>query len=198
MTASPVRPTAADEHARPGTTPADEHARFATPTGAPTSADVERWLMELDIQPIDRGEREAVHSWDVVLDGRRRRRLRITLIHAADIGLLAWAHYAPPINDSFRKSYRQLLHWNDELPFAKFALGEDERIVLSAELPPDRLDRDRLGEVLARLLTIADERLEESAAWLWPGGRRPADEPEPRPWPLLERYAPATPDEAVT
>jgi hypothetical protein len=137
-------------------------------------------------------------SWDLLVDGRRRQDIRATLIFDPSLALVCWIHYAPPLNDAFRASYRRFLRWNDELPFAKFALGEDERIVLSVELPPGSLDRDRLGEAMARLLTIADERLDESAAWLWPGGRRPADEPEARPWPMLERYAPGTTDEAGT
>jgi hypothetical protein len=158
-----------------------------------TAADVERWLGELALEPVDRGERDGVHSWDVVLDGRRRRRLRVTLILADDVGFVAWAHYAPQLSDSFRKSYRKLLRWNDELPFAKFALSEDERIVLTIETPPGGLDRDRIGDVLARLLTIADDLLDDSATWLWPGGHRPKDEPLPETWPLLGDYAPAEP-----
>ena len=54
-------------------------------------------------------------------------------------------HYAPPITDSFRVSYRKLLRWNDELPFVKFAVSVDERPVLTAELPVATLDRDALG-----------------------------------------------------
>ena len=41
--------------------------------------------------------------------------------------ILLWVHFAPPLNDSFRVSYRQFLRWNDELPFVKFALSADER-----------------------------------------------------------------------
>ena len=204
MTASAARPEAVNEPARPRGdaggglarvaqgSPSDAPPRLGTPA-APV--DVERWLAELAIEPVDRGVREAVHSWDVVLDGRRRRGLRVTLILAAEVGLVVWAHYAPPLNDSFRKSYRLLLRWNDEQPFAKFALGEDERIVLIAELPPTAVDRDALGEALARLLAIADDRLDESAGWLWPGGRRPAKDAAPVPWPLLDRYAPVPPRE---
>ncbi len=197
MTSLPARPDAAVDHARPRA-PEAAPGSAATAPGTATdhaspAADVERWLAELALEPVDRGERDGVHSWDVVLDGRRRRRLRVTLILAGDVGLVAWAHYAPQLSDSFRKSYRKLLRWNDELPFAKFALSEDERIVLTIEMPPGGLDRDRIGDVLARLLTIADDLLDESAAWLWPGGHRPKDEPLPETWPLLDAYAPAQP-----
>lgn len=193
MSASVARPGAADEHVRvaDALTRPREPASRSRAHARPIPDDVERWLADLRVEPVDRGEREGVHSWDVVLDGRRRRRLRITLILAPDLGLVAWAHYAPPLNDSFRKSYRSLLHWNDETPFAKFALGDDERIVLSAEVPPAALDREALGETLGRLLSIADDRLDASRDWLWPGGRQPAGEPPAEPWPLLDRYAPA-------
>lgn len=116
--------------------------------------------------PIERAEREGVHSWDVLLDGRRRKRIRLTLILDPGLGLLGWVHYAPPLTDNFRKTYRQLLRWNDELPFAKFAISEDERPALIAELVADELGRDGLGLLLARLLAICDLLYPESAAWV--------------------------------
>ena len=74
----------------------------------------------------------------------------------------------------FRKSYRRLLRWNDEFPFAKFSVAEDERPVLAVELPiADGLDADALGLALARILGIADRLLDESKDWLWIGGRMP-------------------------
>ena len=93
----------------------------------------------------------------------------------------------------FRKSYRKLLRWNDEFPFAKFSVGEDERPLLAVELPLDRgrLDaRRELGLALARIVGIADRLLDESKAWLWIGGRMPdqADR-TPRNVALLERFA---------
>ena len=130
-------------------------------------------------------------AWDVVLDGRRRHDLRVTLILDPAIGLICWAHYAPPINDMFRKSYRKLLRWNDELPFVKFAVSEDERPILTAELPPGAVDADALGLALARLLAVSDRLLDESADWIWLGGRRPAgyDDRPARHAALLDRYA---------
>ena len=95
--------------------------------------------------------------------------IRVTLILDPALALLCWVHYAPPINDSFRVSYRKLLRWNDELPFVKFAARDDERPVLTAELPARRLDRDALGIALARLLAVCDLLLDESVRWLWPG-----------------------------
>jgi hypothetical protein len=160
---------------------------------APAPDDVEAWLTELGLEPLERADREGVTSWDLVLDGRRRAALRVTLILDPSLALICWAHYAPPINDSFRKSYRKLLRWNDELPFVKFSVGEDERPLLVAELPANALDRDALGVALARQLAVADRYHEESVDWLKGGGWRvtgpddPADGPGIR---LLDRYAP--------
>jgi Putative bacterial sensory transduction regulator len=138
-------------------------------------ADVEAWLDDLGLAPLERADREGVTSWDFVLDGRRRAALRVTLILDPSLALICWAHFAPPINDSFRRSYRTLLRWNDELPFVKFSIGEDERPLLITEIPIDGADRDTLGVALARQLAVADRFHATSAAWLkaggWPTGR---------------------------
>ena len=134
---------------------------------------MERWLGELELRPVERSTRDGISSWDLVLDGRRRFGIRLTLILDPSLGLVVWVHYAPPIGDSFRKSYRKLLRWNDEYPFAKFGLSEDDRPVLTSELPVRYVDRDELGLAIARMLAICDQLLDESTAWLWPGGRCP-------------------------
>jgi hypothetical protein len=126
-----------------------------------------------------------VESRDVRLDGRRRAAIRVTLIVAPGVGLLAWAHFAPALGDSFRKTYRRLLRWNDELPFVKFALAEDERIMLTAEVPAADLDRDAVGRSLARLVAVCDLLHEESKGFL---GDWAAPKPV-APTTLLERYA---------
>jgi hypothetical protein len=147
--------------------------------GAPAlrPADVERWLTDLGLEPVDRAERDGIASWDLVLDGRRRFDLRVTVILDPALALICWAHFAPPISDGFRKSYRKLLRWNDEFPFAKFSVGEDERPLLAVELPiadaPGLPTADGLGLALARIVGIADRLFDESADWLWLGGRRP-------------------------
>jgi hypothetical protein len=160
----------------------------ATDAPEPGPVHVEGWLAELGIEPIERAERDGVHSWDLLLDGDRRRDVRITLILAPGVGLLAWAHYAPPLNDSFRKSYRQLLHWNDELLFAKFALAEEERIVLVTELPARSLDRDGLATALCRLLLICDALLDASAHWVYFGRPAPPAIGAGRQQAFIERY----------
>lgn len=152
--------------------------------------DVEGWLDELGIAPETRVDRDAVTSWDLDLDGRRRFGIKVTLILDPSLALIVWVHFAPPIGDSFRKSYRKLLRWNDEFPFVKFAVAEDERPILTAEIPIDLADRDELGVALARVLAICDQLLEESAHWLWYDGRIPASgDRASRQVGLFARYA---------
>jgi len=164
--------------------------------GAPVRpADIERWLDELDLTTEARSDREGVTSWDLRLDGRRRFDLPVTLILDPELALICWVHYAPPIGDAFRKSYRRLLRWNDEFPFAKFSLAEDERPVLATELPIRSLDRDELGLALARSLAISDRLLEESAAWIWIGGTIPDSSGRTsRGERLIARYADRMPE----
>ncbi len=71
--------------------------------GTALPADVERWLAELDVEPVDRAERDGIASWDLVLDGRCRFDLRVTVILDPSLGLICWGHFAPPITDMFRK-----------------------------------------------------------------------------------------------
>jgi hypothetical protein len=140
---------------------------------APTPADVEGWLGELELAPGERVERESVASWDLRLDGRRRFDVRVTVILDPATAAFVWVHLAPPIAHTFRVSYRRLLRWNDEFPFAKFALTDDDRPILAVELPVDRLDRDELGLAIARALAICDVLLDDVAEWAWVGGRIP-------------------------
>lgn len=144
-------------------------------TGSPavSPADVEAWLDEIGLAPSGRAEREGITSWDLVLDGRRRFDLRVTVILDPALAMICWAHYAPPISDMFRKSYRKLLRWNDEFPLAKFSIGEDERPLLAVELPIAEVNADALGLAIARILGIADRLIDESKDWLWLGGRMP-------------------------
>ena len=157
-------------------------------------ADVEGWFTELGLTPSERAEREGIASWDLVLDGRRRFGLRITVILDPALAIICWAHYAPPISDMFRKSYRKLLRWNDEFPFAKFSVGEDARPLLAVELPIVGTGADELGLAIARILGIADRLLEESGDWLWIGGRVPdPGDRAPANAAFLDRFAPRLP-----
>ena len=156
----------------------------------PAALDVERWLAELGLVPDERAERDGVASWDFVLDGRRRFDIPVTVILDPALACIVWVHYAPPLTDGFRRSYRKLLRWNDEFPFAKFAVATDERPVLTAELPIRHVDRDELGLTIARLLAMCDQLAEESARWIWLDGKvPPAGERVSRQVGLFARYA---------
>ena len=151
---------------------------------------VDSWLAELELEPIDRGERDGIHSWDLRLDGLRRADVRLTLILEPASAMLLWVHFAPPLNDSFRVSYRQFLRWNDELPFVKFALSADDRPVLTSELDVAVLDRDALGVAIGRLLAVCDLTLDRAAVWLFPGARKTPEMGRPsHQAALFERYA---------
>ena len=153
------------------------------------AATVDAWLAELGIEPVDRGERDGISSWDLRLDGRRRPDIRLTLILDPGSALLLWVHYAPPLSDAFRVSYRQFLRWNDELPFVKFALSADDRPVLTSELTAAGLDRDTLGVAIGRLLAVCDLTLDRAVVWLYPGRKSPPPMDRPsRQAGLFERY----------
>ena len=157
---------------------------------APGTVDVERWLTELGLVPAERADRDGIASWDFVLDGRRRFDIPVTVILDPSLACIVWVHYAPPLTDGFRRSYRKFLRWNDEFPFAKFAVAEDERPVLTAELPIGHVDADELGLALARLLAMCDQLAEESARWIWLDGNvPPAGERVSRQVGLFARYA---------
>jgi len=169
---------------------------------APTAETVEGWLRELHLQPGPRVDRDDISAWDVVLDGRRRRDLRTTLILEPALGLIVWAHLAPPIGDGLRKAYRSLLRWNDEFPLAKFSIADDGRPILAVELPLRWLSADELGLALVRVAGVADRLFDETRGWLWIGGRVPDgyDGQAGRTDELLDRFAPRMPElfEAVT
>ncbi len=158
---------------------------------ATTPEAVEAWLAELGLAPAARVERDGVSAWDLTLDGRTRRDLRITLILDPTIGAIVWAHLAPPLLDGLRKSYRTLLRWNDEYPLVKFSIADDGRPTAAVEIPTRWLDADELGLALARVAGVADRVFEETRGWIWIGGRVPDGyaEREIRNATLLDRYA---------
>ncbi len=133
-------------------------------------ADVEAWFTNLSLEPLERAEREGLVSWDLLLDGVLRPALRVTVILDPTFALIVWGHFAPPINDYFRRSYRTLLRWNDELPFVKFSIGEDERPLLTHELTVGQATADTLGLALARMVAVADRCFETTVPWLKAGG----------------------------
>ena len=145
----------------------------STVHGAPIAAEVARWLRELGIEAGAQVERDGITAWDLTLDGRMRRDLRVTLILDPTIGAIVWAHLAPPLLDGLRRSYRTLLRWNDEFPLVKFSIADDGRPMAAVEIPSRWLDADELGLALARVAGVADRVFEETRDWLWIGGRVP-------------------------
>lgn len=151
-------------------------ARLTTPTRATTpaqAATIEAWLGELAVEQGVRAERDGIVAWDLVVDGRTRRDLRVTLILDPAIGAIVWAHLAPPLLDGLRRAYRTLLRWNDEFPLVKFSIADDGRPIAAVEIPARWLDVDELGLALARVAAVADRVFEETRGWLWIGGRVP-------------------------
>lgn len=167
-------------------------AARANAVGAVGAATIEAWLRELGLEAGARVERDGIVAWDLALDGRTRRDLRVTLILDPAIGAITWAHLAPPLLDGLRKAYRTLLRWNDEFPLAKFSIADDGRPIAAVEIPSRWLDADELGLALARVAVVADRVFEETRVWLWIGGRVP-DGYAARPIrneALLERFTP--------
>lgn len=121
--------------------------------------------------------RDALISWDLLLDGERRRGLQVTLIaDPRDEGaLIVWGHLAPPLGDGLRKAYRTLLEWNDRFLFAKFAIASDGRPTIAVELPFASSRDEDLSASLARVVLIADALFDETAAWMRAGGVTTAD-----------------------
>jgi hypothetical protein len=158
---------------------------------ATTPEAIEAWLSQLGLVPSPRVERDGVLAWDLTLDGRVRRDLRVTVIFDPAIGAIVWAHLAPPLLDGLRKAYRSLLRWNDEIPLVKFSIADDGRPTAAVEVPTRWLDLDELGLALARVAGVADRLFDETRGWLWIGGRVPEKyaERDVRNVALLDRYA---------
>lgn len=163
---------------------------------APTADRLASWLDALGLAAGPRTDRDGISAWDLVLDGRRRLDLRVTLILDPSLGLIVWTHLAPPLGDGLRKAYRTLLRWNDEFPLAKFALADDGRPILSVEIPLRWVDADELGLALVRVAGIADRLFDETRPWVWIGGRFPAgyEARERRNADLLARFAARLPE----
>jgi hypothetical protein len=150
---------------------------------------VDRWLAALDVPVAARTERDGTTAWDLVLDGSTRTGVRLTLFLQPGLGMVAWVPYAPALTNAYRVTYQQLLVWNDELPFVKFGLDPELRLVLSAELPARALDVDALGLAIARLLAVCDRLFGASEGWLPPGPQATNPDAAAAGARLLARYA---------
>ena len=156
-------------------------------------ADVEAWLTELGLEPLERADREGVTSWDLVLDGRRRAALRVTLI----LDPIARAHLLGPLRPADQRFLPQVVPGAAALErrAAVREVLDRGRRAAAARRGAARgaaLDRDALGIALARELAVADRFLDETVDWLKGGGWPPtpvaagAEGPGTR---LLARYA---------
>ena len=129
------------------------------------AASIDRWLGELGVEVVGArgGAEDPAMSRDVVVDGRRRYDLRITVAWVAGIGTSLWAYYGFEAMEIPKRIYARMLRANFDYPFVKFAMTDDDRPMLMTELPPAALDRDELGRGLVRLAVVADRLLEETA-----------------------------------
>jgi len=154
---------------------------------------IDAWLAELGLEVVDAAEApggEAV-SRDLVLDGRRRFDLRVTVAWVAGVGCSLWAYYGLEAMAIPKRVFSRMLRANFEYPYVKFAMTDDDRPMLMTELPSSSLDRDELARGLTRLVIVADRLLEETALAVadrgvlpdWAGRER-------RNAALLERYGP--------
>jgi hypothetical protein len=128
---------------------------------------------------------------DLILDGRRRFDLPVTVVWIDGVGLNLWAHYGPSEMEAPRRVLLEMLHANGEYPFVKFGLSEDDRPLLMTELSPTAVSEAALGHALVRLAIVADRLLEVTAPAVASRGRLPDWEGRTgRNDPLLERYGP--------
>ena len=126
---------------------------------------IDRWLGELGLEVVA-GTGEAggpALSRDVVVDGRRRFDLRVTVAWVAGVGCSLWAYYGLEAMEIPKRVYARMLRANFDYPYVKFALTDDDRSMLMIELPTAALDRDELGRGLVRLAIVADRLLDETA-----------------------------------
>lgn len=125
----------------------------------------DRWLRELGLEVV--ASSGSLHdealSRDVIVDGRRRFDLRVTVAWVAGVGCSLWAYYGLEAMEIPRRTYLRMLRANFDYPFVKFAITDDDRPMLMTELPTAALDRDELGRGIVRLSVVADRLLEETA-----------------------------------
>ena len=127
---------------------------------------IDRWLAELGLEVAGAAGQPLgqAFSRDVVVDGRRRYDLRVTVAWVAGVGASLWAYYGLEAMEIPKRVFGRMLRANFDYPFVKFAMTDDDRPMLMTELPATMpLDRDELGRGLVRLAIVADRLLEETA-----------------------------------
>jgi len=127
---------------------------------------IDRLLGELGLEVVGAGDGPDGRSLsrDIILDGRRRFDLRVTVAWVAGIGCSLWAYYGLEAMEIPKRVYGRMLRANFDYPYVKFAITDDERPMLMTELPTVAIDRDELGRGLARLAIVADRLLDSTAA----------------------------------
>lgn len=116
---------------------------------------------------------ESAYTRDLMLDGERRFDLRTTVAWVEGVGLSVWAYYGLEAMEVPKRVFYSMLRANYEYPFVKFALTDDDRPMLVAELPAAGLDRDALGRALTAITVVADRLLEETASAVADRGELP-------------------------
>ena len=126
---------------------------------------IDRWLGDLGLEIVGSSadpSGQAI-SHDVIVDGRRRFDLRVTVAWVAGVGCSLWAYYGLEAMEIPKRTYARMLRANFDYPFVKFAITDDDRPMLMTELPGRSLNLDELGRGLVRLSVVADRLLEETA-----------------------------------
>jgi hypothetical protein len=136
---------------------------------------LDQWLSELGLEVVGGtgGPMDAAFSRDVVIDGRRRFDLRVTVAWVDGLGCSLWAYYGLEAMEIPRRTLHRMLRANFDYPLVKFAVTDDDRPMLMTELPAGATDRDELGRGLARLAIVADRLLDETAAAVADRGQLP-------------------------
>jgi len=116
---------------------------------------------------------ESAFTRDLILDGERRFDLRTTVAWVEGVGLSVWAYYGLEAMEVPKRVFHRMLRANYEYPFVKFALTDDDRPMLVAELPTAGLDQDALGRALTAVTVVADRLLEETASAVADRGELP-------------------------
>ena len=144
----------------------------APPRAAPPPLDT--WLADLGVEVVGAGDPVGgALSRDVVVDGRRRFDLRVTIAWVHGMGLSLWGYYGLEAMEIPKRVFHRMLRANLEYPFVKFAMTDDDRPMLMTELPVPAVDRDALGRGLVALTVVADRLLEETAAAVADRGNLP-------------------------
>jgi len=116
---------------------------------------------------------DSAYTRDLMLDGERRFDLRTTVAWIEGIGLSVWAYYGLEAMEMPKRVFHRMLRANYEYPFVKFALTDDDRPMLIAELHGAGLDRNAVGRALTAITVVADRLLEETASAVADRGELP-------------------------